>query len=266
MAGRVRHPIDIKALEAYLTKNVPEIKVPLDVKQVSPLSRCPSPSLSRPIRPALTSTNFSQFGFGQSNPTYQLTSPDGSRYVLRKKPPGKLVSKTAHKVEREYRIIAALGPTDVPVPKAYCLCEDSSVIGTPFYVMSFLDGRIIEDPAIPGASPEERRALWAEAIRTLAKLHRVDPAAVGLAGFGKPSGFYDRQLRTWRTICDAQAATKDVDSGEPVGPLPRFDDMVAFFADAEKQPADKGTLIHGDYKIDNLVFHKTEPRVIGILE
>ena len=102
------------------------------------------------------STNRNQFGFGQSNPTYQLTASNGIKYVLRKKPPGKLVSKTAHQVEREYKIIHALENTDVPVPKAYCLCEDSEVIGTPFYIMEFLDGRIIEDPTIPGVTPEER--------------------------------------------------------------------------------------------------------------
>ena len=186
---------------------------------------------------------------------------------MRKKPPGKLVSKTAHKVEREHRIIAALGATDVPVPRALCLCEDASVLGTPFYIMSFLDGRIIEDPAIPDASsPADRRAIWSEAVRTLAKLHRVDPATAGLASFGRPSGFYDRQISTWRTICEAQAATRDVDSDEPVGALPRFAEMMAFFSNKGLQPADRGTLIHGDYKIDNLVFHKTEPRVIGILE
>lgn len=101
-----------------------------------------------------------QFGFGQSNPTYQLTAADGQRFVLRKKPPGKLLSKTAHKVEREFKIIHALERTDVPVPKAYCLCEDSSVIGTPFYIMEFLDGRMFTDPSIPGVSPQERNALY----------------------------------------------------------------------------------------------------------
>ncbi|KAF3344973.1 Putative fungistatic metabolite [Verticillium dahliae VDG2] len=116
MAGRVRQPIDQKSLERYIEQNVPEIKVPVDLKQ---------------------------FGFGQSNPTYQLTAADGQRYVLRKKPPGKLLSKAAHKVEREYRIIHALETTDVPVPRAYCLCEDDTVIGTPFYIMEFLDGRIL---------------------------------------------------------------------------------------------------------------------------
>ncbi|KAK3366952.1 kinase-like domain-containing protein [Lasiosphaeria ovina] len=239
MAGRVRQPINVRTLEAWIAKAVPEIEVPLDVKQ---------------------------FGFGQSNPTYQLTSPDGRRYVLRKKPPGALVSKTAHKVEREYRIIAALAATDVPVPKAYCLCEDPGVIGTPFYIMSFLDGRIFEDPVIPNLLPDERRAIWADAIRVLAKLHRVDPRAVGLEAFGKASGFYTRQVATWRTICDAQASVRDVETHEPVGPLPHFADLIDFFADEAQQPVDRGTLIHGDFKIDNLVFHKTEPRVIGILD
>ena len=101
-----------------------------------------------------------QFGYGQSNPTYLITDAAGKNFVIRKKPPGKLLSQTAHKVEREYRIIAALENTDVPVPKAYCLCEDSDVIGTPFYIMEFLDGRIFEDAALPDVSPEDRRAMY----------------------------------------------------------------------------------------------------------
>ena len=103
-----------------------------------------------------------QFGFGQSNPTYQLTAADGSRFVLRKKPPGKLLSKTAHRVDREYQIIKALAQTDVPVPNVLCLCEDSSIIGTPFYIMEFLDGRHFTDPSMPGVSAEERNALYVE--------------------------------------------------------------------------------------------------------
>lgn len=240
MAGLVRQPIDIPALEAYLSKSVPEIKPPLDVKQ---------------------------FGYGQSNPTYLLTSlPTGQRFVLRKKPPGRLVSKTAHKVEREYRVIHALCGTDVPAPRAYVLCEDGSVLGTPFYVMEFLDGRIIEDPAIPGVSAQERTEMWSDAIRTLAKLHRVSVNHVGLEDFGKQKGFYSRQIATWRTICEAQAKVADVETGEEVGDLPHFNEIMQFFEEVSKQPRDRGTLIHGDYKIDNLVFHKTEPRVIGILE
>ncbi|KAL2266602.1 hypothetical protein VTJ83DRAFT_5954 [Remersonia thermophila] len=239
MAGRVRQPIDVRALERWISANVPLIEVPIDVKQ---------------------------FGFGQSNPTYQLTAADGQKYVLRKKPPGQLVSKTAHKVEREYRIIAALSKTDVPVPRPYCLCEDPSVIGTPFYIMEFLDGRIFEDPIIPNVLPDHRRAIWADAVRTLAKLHRLDPRSVGLESFGKQGGFYNRQIATWKAICTAQAAVRDVDTREEVGQLPHFDELMAFFSNESHQPADRATLVHGDFKIDNLVFHKTEPRVIGILD
>ena len=106
----------------------------------------------------------SEFGFGQSNPTYLLTAGDGARFVLRKKPPGQLLSKTAHRVEREYQVIHALGDTDVPVPKTYSLCKDSDVIGTPFYIMEYLDGRIFEDPAFPGVDAEERALLYVRAV------------------------------------------------------------------------------------------------------
>ncbi|KAI1412162.1 phosphotransferase enzyme family protein [Hypoxylon sp. FL1857] len=240
MAGRVRHPIDTAALERYIRENVPEIKVPLDVKQ---------------------------FGFGQSNPTYQLTSASEQRYVLRKKPAGKLLSQAAHKVEREHRIISALQPTPVPVPRAYCLCEDPSVIGTPFYIMSFVGGRIFEDAAMPSAaSPAERTRLWRAAVEALAALHRVDPDAVGLGSFGKRSGFYARQLATWRQICDAQARTKDVETGARVGAIPHMAELVAFFGDERARPRDRATLVHGDYKIDNVVFAPDEPRVAGILD
>ena len=204
-------------------------------------------------------------------------------------------------MEREYKIIRSLNDTDVPVPDALCLCEDSDVIGTPFYIMSFLDGRHFTDPAMPGVSGEERKALyvqvsfhgrmnirleekmkgrakgkdtvlinvkyrWKSAIETLAKFHRVVPKSVGLENFGKPTGFYDRQIATFTTISRAQAQVRDVDSKEPVGELPHFEDMSRFFSEKATQPRDRGTLVHGDYKIDNLIFHKTEARVIGILD
>ena len=107
---------------------------------------------------------------------------------------------------------------------------------------------------------------WEAAIRTLATLHSIPPASVGLSTFGKPTDFYPRQLATWTTICEAQSPVRDIDSGEPVGPLPRMGDLTRYFADGARQPVDRCTLVHGDFKIDNLVFHKTEPRVIGILE
>ncbi|KAF9732363.1 aminoglycoside phosphotransferase [Paraphaeosphaeria minitans] len=207
-----------------------------------------------------------QFGFGQSNPTYQLTSANSSKFVLRKKPPGKLVSNTAHKVEREYRILAALQNTDVPVPRVYGLCEDDSVIGSPFYIMEFLDGRIVTEPHFPGVGREEREEMWHDAVRTLAKLHRLDPKAIGLETYEKPAGFYDRQIRTFGTLGDAQSVVKDVETGDAVGEVPRMKDIVQFFSSRRSQPRDRGTPIHGDYKIDNLVYHKTEPRVIGILD
>ncbi|KAJ6119220.1 hypothetical protein N7523_003500 [Penicillium sp. IBT 18751x] len=239
MAGEVRQPIDLPSLERYVDQHVPALKTPLGLKQ---------------------------FGFGQSNPTYQLTSADGKQYVLRKKPPGKLLSKTAHRVDREFQIIQALGQTDVPVPEALCLCEDNSVIGTPFYIMEFLDGRHFTDPAMPGVSADERNALWKSAVETLAKFHRVIPKNLGLEKFGKPTGFYDRQIATFTTVSKAQAQVVDADTKEPVGELPHFEDMVRFFTQKTTQPRDRGTLVHGDYKIDNMIFHRTEPRVIGILD
>jgi aminoglycoside phosphotransferase (APT) family kinase protein len=207
-----------------------------------------------------------KFGFGQSNPTYQIKSSDGSKYVLRKKPPGRLLSKTAHQVDREYRVLHALERTDVPVPRAIILCEDENVIGTIFYIMEFLDGRMFENPSFPGVSASDRREMWHDAVRTVAKLHRIDPKDVGLETFGKPTGFYNRQIKTFRRLAESQAAAKDKDSGEAVGQIPHFDEFLDFFADENKQPKDRGVLFHGDYKIDNLVYHKTEPRVIGILD
>ncbi|KAL9063022.1 MAG: hypothetical protein Q9157_008472 [Trypethelium eluteriae] len=228
MAGAIRQPIDVASLERFIHRNVPEIKVPLEVKQ--------------------------------------LIDRDNNKFVLRKKPPGQLLSKTAHKVDREYRIIHALETTNVPVPRTYCLCEDDDVVGTPFYIMEFLDGRIFEDPTMPDVSAAERTELWRDAIRTLAKFHCVSPKSVNLESFGKPSGFYNRQLATFATISAAQAQAVDVDTKQAVGKIPHFDEMVNFFRNPKTQPKDRSTFIHGDYKIDNLVFHKTEPRVIGILD
>ncbi|KIW99572.1 uncharacterized protein Z518_11311 [Rhinocladiella mackenziei CBS 650.93] len=239
MAEDVRQPINIDSLERWLAAHFPALQSPVDVKQ---------------------------FGFGQSNPTYKVTGADGFTCVLRKKPPGSLVSKTAHQVAREFRVLRALECTDVPVPKAYVLCEDDTVIGTSFYIMEFLDGRFLTEPHLTGVSPEERTQLWREVVRTMAKLHRLDFNALGLGDFGRQGGFYDRQIKTFTGVSNAQAAIVDVDTDEAVGLIPHWAEMTAFFQDGSTKPADRVALIHGDYKVDNLVFHKTEPRVIGILD
>jgi aminoglycoside phosphotransferase (APT) family kinase protein len=132
--------------------------------------------------------------------------------------------------------------------------------------MSFLDGRIFEDPTIPGVSPQDRAEIWHDAIRTLAKFHRVKPSDVGLTDYGRPNGFYNRQVKTFGTIQKAQAEAVNVKTKKPVGPIPHFDEMLAYFSNPKAQPKDRGTFVHGDYKIDNVVFHKTENRVIGILD
>ncbi|KAL8975660.1 MAG: hypothetical protein Q9197_000135 [Variospora fuerteventurae] len=239
MAGAVRQPVDIASLSTYLRENVPSVKLPIQIKQ---------------------------FGFGQSNPTYAIAAANGEQYVLRKKPPGKLLSTTAHQVEREYRILRALEKTDVPVPKTYCLCEDTSVLATPFYIMEFLDGRIFQDASFPSVPEDERHEMWYDAIQTLAKLHRLSPESVGLLDYGKRSGFYNRQLKTFGALAESQSQSVDIETKDVVGMIPHFDEMTTFFRDPETQPMDRATLIHGDYKIDNLVYHMTEPRVIGILE
>lgn len=276
MAGPVRQAIDQASLERYLKANVPEIKPPLELKQVRE-----DPSLSiQPLANEVEVWLWPKVGNGcvkdhllhrtladpqdRSNPTYQITDATRKRYVLRKKPPGQLLSKTAHKVDREYRIIHALENTDVPVPKAYCMCKDEAVVGTEFYIMEFLDGRMIQNPAFPGVSEEDRRAMWRDAVRTLAKLHRVRPKDVGLESFGKPTGFYNRQIKTFASLAETQAAARDKDTNEPVGQLPHFKEFLDFFS--QDQPYDRGVLFHGDFKIDNLVFHPKEPRVIGILD
>ncbi|CAO3607883.1 unnamed protein product [Cunninghamella echinulata] len=237
-AVRTGHELNTAALEAYLLKHIPGFSVPL---------------------------NISQFSHGQSNPTYLLKDGNQQQYVLRKKPPGSLLSKTAHAVEREYRIINALGQhTNVPVPKVYALCEDNSVIGTPFYVMEFLKGRIFEDVRMLSLSYEDRKQCWYSALETLAKLHQVDFKAIGLESYGRSSGFYDRQMKSLGKVSQAQAAVVDQDTGKNVDALPRLDELFAWFK--RNQPKDTTTIVHGDFKIDNLIYHPTENRVIGVLD
>jgi aminoglycoside phosphotransferase (APT) family kinase protein len=195
-----------------------------------------------------------QFGHGQSNPTFILTSGE-REYVLRKKPPGKLLP-SAHAVDREYRAITALQDTDVPVPKSYLLCEDEAVIGTAFYIMEYVKGRIFRDAAISDAAdPAERSALFDAMIDTLAKIHLVDYEAVGLAGFGKPGNYMARQVHRWSRQYEA-AKTEDI---------PSMDNLTAWLKDHIPDD-DTTTIVHGDFRLENTIVHPTEPRILAVLD
>jgi aminoglycoside phosphotransferase (APT) family kinase protein len=196
-----------------------------------------------------------KFRGGQSNPTYRLAAASGS-YVLRRQPPGTLL-KSAHAVDREFRVMHALAGSGVPVPTVYALCEDRDVIGSMFYVMEHCAGRIFWDAALPELTgPAERAAVYDEMNRVLAALHRVDPAAVGLADYGKPGNYFARQLSRW--VGQYRASE--------LRPIPAMEALTAWLQ--ERQPADDGrvALVHGDYRLDNLVFDAREPRIIAVLD
>ncbi|KAJ7198594.1 kinase-like domain-containing protein [Mycena pura] len=206
-----------------------------------------------------------------------LTFSSGTKCVLRKKPAGELISKTAHQVEREYTMLRALHTNNtnpatppeqrVPVPEPIILCEDSSIIGTPFYVMDFVDGRIFTDVRMPEVTPQARRECWLSAVRALAALGSISPAAVGLSTFGPSSDYFPRQLKSMGRVSRAQAAVVDLDTQQPIGDIPSFNEMVAWYQ--KNLPDEKKTglrIVHGDYKLDNLIFHPTQNRVIAILD
>jgi len=195
-----------------------------------------------------------QFKGGQSNPTFLVETGNGRRYVLRKKPPGQLLP-SAHMIEREYRVMHALQGTAVPIVRTHLLCEDASIIGTPFYVMDFADGRVFRDPALPDMAPPERRAIYAAMAEVMAKLHAVDWRAAGLDGFGKPAGYVSRQIALWTRQYEA-AKTHDI---------PAFDELIGWLP--ANMPASETTAIaHGDFRLENLIYHPTEPRVLGVLD
>ncbi|KAL6990006.1 putative acyl-CoA dehydrogenase ibr3 [Sarracenia purpurea var. burkii] len=207
-----------------------------------------------------------QFGHGQSNPTFLLEVSSGSsvkRYVLRKKPSGKLL-ESAHAVEREFQVLQALGiHTQVPVPKVFCLCTDSSVIGTPFYIMEYLDGRIFIDPRLPGLAPNRRRAIYSAAATTLASVHSADVDAIGLGKFGRRDNYCKRQVERWAK--QYIASTGEGKSERNTKMLELIDWLRQHIPLEDSLGATSG-LVHGDFRIDNLVFHPTEDRVIGILD
>jgi len=194
-----------------------------------------------------------QFEGGQSNPTFMLESPSG-RYVLRKQPPGTLLP-SAHQVDREYRVMKALADTRVPVPRMLALGEDPAVIGTKFYVMEAVDGRIFEHPTLEEAPREQRRALWRDLVRVLAALHAVDWQAVGLGDFGRPGNYYERQVARWSKQYRA-AQTAEIESME----------RLLEWVPAHIPPSDRTCIAHGDYRVQNIMFHPTEPRVVAVLD
>ncbi len=194
-----------------------------------------------------------QFKGGQSNPTFLLAAGD-KRYVLRKRPKGVLLP-SAHAVDREYRVMTALAGTDVPVPRTYGLCQDDAVIGAAFYVMEFVPGRVLWDPALPGMEPAQRAAIFDEMNRVIAALHTVDHAAVGLGDYGKPGNYFARQIDRWTKQYRASETEKIEAMDRLMEWLPR-----------NVPPGDETSIVHGDYRLDNMIFHPTEPRVLGVLD
>ena len=221
-----RLQIDEQALAAWLAAHVPGYAGPLEV---------------------------SQFRGGQSNPTYRLVTPSG-RYVLRRKPPGVLLP-SAHAVEREYRVLAALQPSGFPVPRPLALCTDPSVIGTAFYLMEMVEGRVVWDDLMAGSTPVERRATYYSAVRTLAQLHCIDPLAVGLGDFGRPGNYFARQIDRW----SRQYRSSETES------IPQMDALIEWLPTSV--PAGGAScLVHGDYRLDNLMLHPREAHVIAVLD
>jgi aminoglycoside phosphotransferase (APT) family kinase protein len=220
------HQFDVPTLAEYLADRLPGFTGPIEVRQ---------------------------FLGGQSNPTYHLRTPAGE-YVLRRKPPGKLLP-SAHAVEREYRVLAALQGSGVPVPRALLLCEDPGVVGTAFYVMSYVPGRVMPEPRLPQLTPPERRALWEDAVGVLARLHAVDVGAVGLDGFGRPGNYYARQIHRWV----GQYRASETES------IPAMESLIEWLP-AHVPADDTTTIVHGDFRIGNTVIHATEPRIVAVLD
>ena len=199
-------------------------------------------------------TNVEQFKGGQSNPTYRLTAADGRRFVLRRKPPGKLLP-SAHAVDREYRVISALHPTGFPVARPHLLCEDESVIGTAFYVMDYVEGRVLWDQSLPGMTKGERHEIWEELNRVIAQLHSLDYRALGLEEFGKPGNYIARQVARW---------SKQYQASE-TEPIRAMHDLIAWLPN--NIPPETGTtVVHGDFRLDNVIFHPAEARILAVLD
>lgn len=225
MSGRFTE-FDPAVLERYLAGRIPGLKGPMRLERV---------------------------GGGQSNPTF-FVDFDARRMVMRKKPAGALLP-SAHAVDREYRVLQALQGSEVPVPRTLLFCDDAAVVGTPFYLMERLEGRVLTDPALPGLAPHERRAVMLSMAETLARVHRVDWAARGLADFGRPGDYFERQIARWIKMWGLSKLGENADIDRLIAWLPA------------NIPASGLTAIsHGDFKLGNLMIHPSEPRVIGVLD
>lgn len=194
-----------------------------------------------------------RFQGGQSNPTY-LLSLGTDRYVLRKKPAGRLLP-SAHAVEREYRIMSALAGSEVPVPKMLCLCEDPKILGTPFYLMEYVEGRVLYDPTLPGMSREERAAVYSEMSRVISALHRVDYRSLGLESYGHPGHYLERQIGRWTKQYRASET-------EPIEAMERLIEWLPVHIPAAQQTS----IVHGDFRLNNLILCATEPRVLAVID
>ena len=223
---RSAHIFDETVLSVYLSDHIEGFQAPMTVRQ---------------------------FSGGQSNPTF-LIETSTHKYVIRKKPPGELL-RGAHMIEREYRILQALQGSEVPVPKVYMHCEDESIIDTGFYVMEYLDGRVFSDPSLPGVPNEDRLKIYQEMAKTGAVLHSIDWAAKELSDFGKHSAYIERQVRLWTNQFRATETE----------PNPAMEKLIEWLPNNIPKD-DVTTIAHGDFRLENLIFHPTEPRVIGILD
>ena len=226
------HAFDVAALEAYLAQQLPGFIGPLQVEQ---------------------------FKGGQSNPTYKLLTPQRA-YVMRTKPgPAVKLLPSAHAVDREFRVMQALAKTDVPVAQMHVLCEDESVMGRAFYVMEFMDGRVLWDQSLPGMSPSQRGAIYDELNRVIAALHLVDARSAGLDSYGKPGNYFERQIGRWSKQYLASETESIVEMNRLIDWLPK--NLPATALDSSQV-----SVVHGDFRLDNVVFHPTEARVIAVLD
>ena len=227
-----QHAFDTRALESFLQSRLAGFAGPLAVEQ---------------------------FKGGQSNPTYKLVTPNVS-YVMRAKPgPAAKLLPSAHAIDREFTVMRALHDTDVPVPRMLLLCEDEAVIGRAFYVMEFMQGRVLWDQSLPGMEKADRGAIYDEMNRVIAALHKVDVKAAGLEGYGKPGNYFDRQIGRWSKQYIASIT-------EPIVEMDRLMEWLPAHMPASARDESQVSVVHGDYRLDNLVFHPSEPRVLAVLD